>query len=265
MLGPQAMQKGSLVGPERLRADFTHDAPLTQAELEAIEDRVNEWIESEPVGATREMDYKSAIEAGAVAIFDEIRRPRARRLLRRLQHGLCGGAHARATGDLGLLKIVSESASPPACGASKRSRVSAPCATSARRSDSPARRPSAAQGAACQRAGPRRPSARQAQGEREADRRAASPEAGRRRRGSLLDGAALASIDGARLIAGRTEDVDAAMRAMVDDFKNRLGSGVVCLAAAESEALLAIGVTKGILTVATQGGRPDPRGRGDRG
>ncbi|MEZ4352063.1 MAG: alanine--tRNA ligase [Myxococcota bacterium] len=247
VLGPQAMQKGSLVGPERLRFDFTHDAPLTQAELEAIEDRVNEWIESNQSGATREMDYKSAIEAGAVAIFDEKYGDRVRVVsFGDCSTELCGGTHARATGDLGLLKIVSESGiaagvrrieALTGLGALRHIRAQERLAGEA------AERLKVPLAELPGRVGRLLDERKEAQKQID-ELRARKPGAG----GADLFSTArpLAAIDGARLIAGRTEDVDAkAMRAMVDDFKNRLGSGVVCLAAAEGDkALLAIGVTK---------------------
>ena len=71
VLGPQAMQKGSLVAPDRLRFDFTHDAPLTAEEIVAIEDHVNDAIEANHERTTRLMSYSDAVEAGAIAIFDE--------------------------------------------------------------------------------------------------------------------------------------------------------------------------------------------------
>jgi alanyl-tRNA synthetase len=110
VLGPQAMQKGSLVSPDRLRFDFTHDAPLDPEEIRAIEDHVNDWIERNAPAQIREMGYREAIESGAVAIFEE----KYGDLVRVIRFGdfsteLCGGTHARATGDIGLLKIVGES------------------------------------------------------------------------------------------------------------------------------------------------------------
>jgi len=71
VLGPQAMQKGSLVAPDRLRFDFTHDEPLTQNEIEAIEDQVNRWIELNAPAAVSQMSYPEALESGAIAIFEE--------------------------------------------------------------------------------------------------------------------------------------------------------------------------------------------------
>jgi len=59
VLGDQAMQKGSLVGPERLRFDFTHDSPLSEDEIARIEDRVNEWIQANSSGSTQAMGRSS--------------------------------------------------------------------------------------------------------------------------------------------------------------------------------------------------------------
>ena len=110
VLGPQAMQKGSLVAPDRLRFDFTHDAPLSAQEIESIEDLVNAWIEANAPARLRETSYAEAIEAGAIAIFEEKYGDRVRVIsFGDFSTELCGGTHARATGDIGLLKIVGES------------------------------------------------------------------------------------------------------------------------------------------------------------
>ncbi len=110
VIGPQAMQKGSLVAPDRLRFDFTHDAPLSDDEIERIEDLANAWIEANASGAVRTMDYKSAVEAGAIALFGEKYGDDVRVVsFGDVSTELCGGTHARATGDIGLLKVVSES------------------------------------------------------------------------------------------------------------------------------------------------------------
>ena len=110
MLGPQAMQKGSLVAPGRLRFDFTHDAPLETAQLDAIEDFANQWIEANVPANVREMSYPDAIAAGAIAIFEEKYGERVRVIsFGEFSTELCGGTHARATGDIGLLKILSDS------------------------------------------------------------------------------------------------------------------------------------------------------------
>jgi alanyl-tRNA synthetase len=247
VLGEQAMQKGSLVGPERLRFDFTHDAPLTDHEIDAIEDRVNVWIEANLSGSTREMDYKSALEAGAIAIFDEKYGDHVRVVsFGDCSTELCGGTHARATGDIGLLKIVSESGiaagirrieALTGLGALRHIRLQERLArAAAERLKVPiAELPSRV--------------SRLLEERREAQKQVDDLRARRHATGAgdLFDSArALAKHPGARAIAGRVEDVDAkAMRTMVDDLRNRLGSGVVCIAAASGDkALLAIGVTK---------------------
>jgi alanyl-tRNA synthetase len=111
VLGPQALQKGSLVAPDRLRFDFTHDAPLTDEEIERIEDLANAWIEANEPGLVRQMGYREAIDAGAIAMFTEKYGERVRVVsYGSVSTELCGGTHAKATGEIGLLKIVSQSA-----------------------------------------------------------------------------------------------------------------------------------------------------------
>jgi alanyl-tRNA synthetase len=247
-LGEQAMQKGSLVGPERLRFDFTHDSPLTEEQLEEIEDRVNLMIESNQAGATREMDYPSAIKAGAIAIFDE----KYGETVRVVSFGdcsteLCGGTHARATGDIGLLKIVSETGI-----ASGVRRIEALTGIGALRQireqerlgKEAADRLKVPLAELPGRVGKLLDERKEAQKQID-DLRARKSGGGAG--GDLYSSAReLRAFAGAKAIAGKVEDVDAkAMRTMVDDFRNRLGTGVVCLAAAHGDkALLAIGVTK---------------------
>jgi alanyl-tRNA synthetase len=247
VLGSQAMQKGSLVGPERLRFDFTHDAPLARAELEAIEDRVNRWIEENQPGQTREMDYKSAIAKGAIAIFDEKYGDEVRVVsFGDCSTELCGGTHARATGDIGLLKIVSESGiaagirrieALTGLGALRHIRAQERLAQEA------AERLKVPLAELPTRVGKLLDERKEAQKQIEELRF-------KKQGGGATDLFAsarpIASIEGARSISGQLEDVDAkAMRMILDDLRNRLGSGVVCLAAgAEDKVLLAIGVTK---------------------
>lgn len=256
VLGEQAMQKGSLVGPDRLRFDFTHDAPLTLEELDAIEDRVNRWIEENQPGSTREMDYKSAVQAGAIAIFDEKYGDRVRVVsFGDCSTELCGGTHARATGDLGLLKIVSESG----IAAGVR-RIEALTGLQALRHLREQER--LAQEAAQQLKVPL-PELPARVGRLLEERKQALhqiDELRARRQGPgsgdlLAKARELAGLPGAKALAARVEDVDAkAMRSLVDDLRNRLGTGVVCLAAANGEkALLAIGVTKDLTSKLSAG------------
>ncbi len=108
VLGPQAQQKGSLVGPDRLRFDFTHNKPLSSLEISEIEDLVNErTLGNHPV-ATDVMDMDEARKRGAMMIFEEKYGDVVRMLTMGDSMELCGGTHARATGDIGLFKILSE-------------------------------------------------------------------------------------------------------------------------------------------------------------
>ena len=110
VLGGHVQQKGSLVAPDRLRFDFSHPQPVTAAELEQIEDRVNGQVLANTAVSTQSLGYDAAIEAGAVALFGEKYGDEVRVLS--MGEGfsveLCGGTHVGRTGDIGLLKVLSE-------------------------------------------------------------------------------------------------------------------------------------------------------------
>ncbi|MGZ3259623.1 MAG: alanine--tRNA ligase, partial [Croceibacterium sp.] len=119
-LGGHVTQKGSLVAEDRLRFDFSHPKALTPEELAAVEAEVNAEIRhNEPV-TTRLMTPDDAIAAGAMALFGEKYGDEVRVLSmgrsdwqgsgNNYSVELCGGTHVRATGDIGLFRIVSESA-----------------------------------------------------------------------------------------------------------------------------------------------------------
>ena len=109
VLGEHVKQAGSLVAPDRCRFDFTHYTALTEREKERVEELVNERIiENHPV-ETAEMDIDQAIAAGAMALFDEKYGDKVRVVaVQDVSKELCGGTHAKASGDIGLFKIVSE-------------------------------------------------------------------------------------------------------------------------------------------------------------
>jgi len=110
VLGEHVTQKGSLVEPGRLRFDFTHFEPVTPAQLDAIEQLVNEQVRANAAVETAVMSYDEAVGAGAMALFGEKYGDRVRVLrVGDFSTELCGGTHVRRAGDIGLFKIVTES------------------------------------------------------------------------------------------------------------------------------------------------------------
>ena len=111
VLGPHVAQKGSLVNAERLRFDFSHGKPVSADELARIETLVNAQIRGNAAAEVREMAIADAQAAGAMALFGEKYGERVRVLrLGDFSIELCGGTHVSRAGDIGLFKIVSESA-----------------------------------------------------------------------------------------------------------------------------------------------------------
>ncbi len=121
VLGLHVAQKGSLVAPDRLRFDFSHMKPMTADELASVEAEVNAMIRANEPVETRVMSPDAAIEAGALALFGEKYGDEVRVLFMgrdqaaaarggRYSIEFCGGTHVRRLGDIGLFKIISESA-----------------------------------------------------------------------------------------------------------------------------------------------------------
>ncbi len=243
VIGPQAMQKGSLVAPDRLRFDFTHDAPLSAEEIERIEDLVNGWIEGNHPARIRFMPYPQAIESGAIAIFEEKYGDEVRVIsFGDVSTELCGGTHARATGDIGLLVVVSESGI-----ASGVRRIEALTGLGALRHLRERER-TLQRAADLLRAPPAEVPERIEKLLEE--RRAAEKEMERLRSARHTGGgdltAGVREVAGVKVLATRVEGASAKeLRGLVDDLRNRIGSGVVLLAAEDGGRVsLALGVTK---------------------
>ncbi|MCB2263158.1 MAG: alanine--tRNA ligase [Candidatus Thiosymbion ectosymbiont of Robbea hypermnestra] len=110
VLGDHVQQKGSLVGPDRLRFDFSHFEPVTREQLRRIERLVNREIRENHLVETRIMSRDDARTSGALALFGEKYAEQVRVLrMGGFSTELCGGTHVRALGDIGLFKIVAES------------------------------------------------------------------------------------------------------------------------------------------------------------
>ncbi len=109
VLGDHVKQSGSLVGPNRLRFDFTHFSPLTAKEVDAIEKLVNEKIMENMGVATKLLAKEEAIAEGATALFGEKYGESVRVIsMDDFSKELCGGTHVDRTGEIGLFKIISE-------------------------------------------------------------------------------------------------------------------------------------------------------------
>jgi alanyl-tRNA synthetase len=110
ILGEHVTQKGSLCDSEKLRFDFSHFEGMTIQELQAVEQMVNDEIRRNHERKTELMDIEEAKEKGAMALFGEKYDDEVRVVtLGGFSTELCGGVHVDRTGDIGLLKIVSES------------------------------------------------------------------------------------------------------------------------------------------------------------
>ena len=115
VLGTHVTQKGSLVAPDRLRFDFSHMKPISDQEIEKIENHVNSMVQKKSEVKTRIMTPKEAVNNGALALFGEKYGEEVRVLSmgdekeKYFSTELCGGTHVRNTGDIGKFKIISQS------------------------------------------------------------------------------------------------------------------------------------------------------------
>jgi alanyl-tRNA synthetase len=102
-------QAGSLVAPERLRFDFTHPQSIDDGTLAAIEEQTNAYIRDNAEVVSEEMGYDDAIKKGALAFFGDKYGDQVRVVsVESFSKELCGGTHCRQTGEIGLFRIVSE-------------------------------------------------------------------------------------------------------------------------------------------------------------
>jgi len=114
-LGKHVTQKGSLVSPEKLRFDFSHNKPIEIKEIEKIEKYVNEMVNTAADVKTRIMTPKEAVAKGALAMFGEKYSEEVRVLSMGRENGgyfsteLCGGTHVKNTKDIGKFKIINQS------------------------------------------------------------------------------------------------------------------------------------------------------------
>ena len=253
-LGEHVAQKGSLVGPDYLRFDFSNPKPVSAAEMSRIESDVNSRVRENVSVITLQMTPDDAQDAGAVALFGEKYGEEVRVVS--MGHGdkslnteisysmeLCGGTHVGQTGDIGFFKIVSESAV-----ASGVRRIEAVTGEAAVRQVE-ARDAIIAQAAQALNTAPSEIPARVAALLQE--RRAMEREMADLRRklaegGSGTDAPALLDINGLSVATRLLFDVPAKeLKPLVDSIKGQIGSGVVVvISVLDGKASLVVGVTE---------------------
>jgi len=243
VLGLHVKQAGSLVAPDRLRFDFTHFAPLTTDEIFEIERLVNEQILRNQPLDTQVQDLETAMASGAVALFGEKYGDRVRVVsVPGFSTELCGGTHVRATGDIGLFKIVSDASI--ASGVRRLEALTADGAFDRYQQDE------ALLGALAQRFRTT-PAELPAQIDQLNDRLRRAEREAESLRMKLASASAASSLEAAREIGGvkvlaqRVGDLDAnGMRQLADQLAQKLRSGVVVLGLADDgKASLVVRVT----------------------
>ncbi|HUG42148.1 MAG TPA: alanine--tRNA ligase [Longimicrobiales bacterium] len=236
VLGTHVLQRGSLVAPDRLRFDFSHPSPMTAEETRRVEEEVNAAILEDQDVCVDFLGYDEAIRKGAMALFGEKYGDVVRMIsVPGVSMELCGGTHVRHTGEIGLFRIVGETGT----GAGVR-RIEAVTGREAYRMTVRQDR-LLREAAEALRTPPdmllRRIEQLQADNrelERQLERarsQGASDVVGR-----LVDGAM--TVDGARIVAEEVEVADQAeLRTLGDQLRDRLGSGVVVLAARSDDRM----------------------------
>ena len=253
VLGEHVMQKGSLVNAERLRFDFSHYEPVSAEQLHAIERMVNGWILANDDVETRVMPIEDAKKSGAMALFGEKYDDDVRVLtIGPNSTELCGGTHVRRVGDVGLFKIMAETG--VAAGVRRVEAVTGDAAldwidereallsrvTGVLKTD-----PEALETRVSGLLG------RTKELERELDkmRDRLANSSGK----DLLEQAI--DVEGIRVLSVRLDGADAkSLPNSLDQFKNRMGSGVVVLGAADGDKVALIAGVTNDLTGKVQAG-----------
>ncbi len=255
VLGDHVTQKGSLVMPDRLRFDFSHPKPMTQEEIESVEEIVNRVVRQNSDVSTRIMTPDKAIEAGALALFGEKYGDEVRVLSMGLDDEkangvysveLCGGTHVRRLGDIAIFKVVGESAV-----ASGVRRIEALTGEGARRYLADQERIAREAAGALKTTVDDLPARVHSLVE---ERRRLERELADAKKKLALSGGgagggerpAVKEVNGVKLLARRLDGVNPKdLRGLVDEGKNQLGSGIIAYVAVSEDGKvgIAVGVT----------------------
>jgi alanyl-tRNA synthetase len=246
VLGAHVTQKGSLVDHEHTRFDFSHTQPVTADEIAKIEDQVNRAILANVPATATQMKYDAAIKSGAMALFGEKYGDEVRVLrMGEFSTELCGGTHVARTGDIGLFKIVSEGGI--AAGIRRVVGITGEGALAYLRDTEN----KLAGAASLLRAG-KDDLATKVQQLLDRNKQLEKDLAATKQK--LASGGAqdltsqTKEIKGVKVLAAAIEGMNAAdLRGLMDQIKNKLGSGIVVLGAAvEGKVALIAGVTDGL-------------------
>ncbi|OEF27806.1 alanine--tRNA ligase [Vibrio rumoiensis] len=258
VLGEHVTQKGSLVRAENLRFDFSHLEAVSDKELREVERLVNQQVRRNHQVATNVMDIESAKQKGAMALFGEKYDDEVRVLsMGDFSTELCGGIHAANTGDIGLFKVTSESGI--AAGIRRIEAVTGEAALDALEAQQAQYEQKVSEGVA---------KTKQLEKEIQQLKDKLASQAG----ASLIS--QVKEISGVKVLISQLDGADnKALRGMVDELKNQIGSGIILLGnVADDKVGLIAGVTKDLTSkvkagelvnlVAQQvggkgGGRPD--------
>ncbi len=261
VLGPHVKQAGSLVSPSRLRFDFSHFAPVADEELQDIEDRINKQVLTNTTVQTLvDVPIDVAVnEYHAMALFGEKYGDKVRVVkIGDFSTELCGGTHTSATGEIGLIKLTGESSV-----ASGVRRIEALTGLGAlgefRRGYDVAQVAAQLTGASENTPADALRHKLSSQEEELKKLRRELDQARMKSAASTVSSAGDNAVDvnGVKVLAQRVEALDRGqMRTLVDNLRNKLGSGVVALGAAteDGKVALIVGVTKD-LTAKLQAGK----------
>jgi alanyl-tRNA synthetase len=244
VLGTHVNQKGSLVNEERLRFDFSHFEAMNRDQITSVEKLVNDQIRANNVTQTKLMNLDEAKSAGAMALFGEKYEDDVRVVsMGDFSMELCGGTHVLSTGDIGLFKILSESGI--AAGVRRIEAVTGVAAIDLMQKQFNELNSLAS----LLKTEPANLSARIVQildqnksFEKELDK--LKQQLASSKGTDLL--ANVTELNGVKVLVAHLKDVEAkALRGLVDDFKNQLGSAVIVLGVAEQDKVsLIVGVTQ---------------------
>ncbi|MGH6855100.1 MAG: alanine--tRNA ligase [Aestuariivirga sp.] len=258
-LGSHVAQKGSLVEPDRLRFDISHNKPISREEMAAVEQIANEMVLQNGAVTTRLMPVDQARAEGAMALFGEKYGDEVRVVaMGRNEHGagraaysieLCGGTHVARTGDIGLIKVISESGT-----AAGVRRIEALAGEAARSFLNQQDKRVQAVAAALKSSPADIINRIEALVE---ERRKLERDLAEARKALALGGGAakgedgISELNGVRFMARVLRGIDPRdMKGLVDEGKAKLGSGIVALIGinAEGRAGLVVGVTNDLTT-----------------